>query len=154
VAAAQRRQGSNPERQEQGVRQAAVVGNAGIGGVQLGEELQRAGQAWVDGGREQEGQEGMHGIRVAPVRPCPCHALPPTQGPRRVTAITSPIKAACYAGAVAQRDDGRSGQGAGMADDRDARIAQVEAENAALREREALLVGQGEQRDRALAQAL
>ena len=39
-----------------------------------------------------------------------------------------------------------------MADDA-ARIAQLEAENAALREREGMLVGQVEQRDRALAQA-
>ena len=41
-----------------------------------------------------------------------------------------------------------------MADDRDARIAQLEAENAELRERETVLVGQVEQRDRALSEGL
>ena len=40
-----------------------------------------------------------------------------------------------------------------MADDRDARIAQLEAEVAALREREALLVSRVEQRDGALVEA-
>src|SRR5215212_6808925 len=52
--------------------------------------------------------------------------------------LTSSPDTPCYPGAIAQHGDGRSGQGAGMADDA-ARIAQLEAEVAGLREREATL---------------
>src|SRR5262245_10117532 len=87
-------------------------------------------------------------------------AAEPRQGQlRKRRASQRPDGAACYPGAVAQQ--GRAVGVTVMANDRDARIAELEADVAVLRQREAALVAENvtlrsdsEAHDRALAEAL
>src|SRR5215212_903058 len=70
----------------------------------------------------------------------------------RVTEVTGRGGRSCYSDAVAQQ--GIRTEVGTMADDRDARIAQLEAELATSRAREAALAAEAEHRDLALREAL